>query len=394
MIEELKRHLQSVGKTDESWLDLAKRFNILPNGTNKQRSDKVRRVASNINWNKNVLVNTPLAEQPNIFKQIGGCEVSHDYGKINSPYNQLQPYYFYFPYEKPSEEEIQKQLERVSPANRNSLQDVQKEKEWDEFRKWKESKNIQPVKRSEDGMHIVIGCTHCPYENQELVVKLCSFISDYKHKIAGFHLIGDFMNMGALSPHNDKTVDLTGYTLGQEYLAGNKLLDIFDSVLPKNIRKTYLGGNHEFWYDRYVSNIKNFKTADALPSPYDALKLVQRGYEVKTDWKEDFFIVGSYHLIHGLYCSTNPCKAHIDKLRQNVLFAHTHRIGQHFEGKLHGMNIGTFADINSEGFKYSSRIERQAWNNGFGIISVSGNESQAELIVCNNNSFYYAGKKY
>lgn len=99
------------------------------------------------------------------------------------------------------------------------------------------------------------------------------------------------MNMGALSPHNDKTIDLTGYTLGQEYLAGNKLLDIFDSVLPKNIRKTYLGGNHEFWYDRYISNIKNYKTADALPSPYDALKLVQRGYEVKTDWKEDFFVV-------------------------------------------------------------------------------------------------------
>lgn len=382
MIEELKRHLQSVGKTDESWLDLAKRFNILPNGTNKQRSDKVRRVASNINWNKNVLVNTPLVEQPdNIFNQISGCEVSHDYGKINSP----DSFYTY-------QGQTNDLVLRTDQSNTTIQQ--QHNKDWEEFRKWKESKNIQPVKRSEDGMHLVIGCTHCPYENQELVVKLCSFISDYKHKIAGFHLIGDFMNMGALSPHNDKTVDLTGYTLGQEYLAGNKLLDIFDSVLPKNIRKTYLGGNHEFWYDRYVSNIKNFKTADALPSPYNALKLVQRGYEVKTDWKEDFFIVGSYHLIHGLYCSTNPCKAHIDKLRQNVLFAHTHRIGQHFEGKLHGMNIGTFADINSDGFKYSSRIERQAWNNGFGIINVSGNESQAELIVCNNNKFFYGGKQY
>lgn len=371
MIEELKRHLQSVGKTDESWLDLAKRFNILPNGTNKQRSDKVRRVASNINWNKDVLINTPLAEQPSeIFRTDSN---TFSYAQEVSPMTiNAQPVYndeFY---------------------NRTTI----KNKEWDEFRKWKESKNIQPVKRSEDGMHLVIGCAHCPYENQELVVKLCSFISDYKHKIAGFHLIGDFMNMGALSPHNDKTVDLTGYTLGQEYFAGNKLLDVFDSVLPKNIRKTYLGGNHEFWYDRYVSNIKNFKTADALPSPYDALKLVQRGYEVKTDWKEDFFIVGSYHLIHGLYCSTNPCKAHIDKLRQNVLFAHTHRVGQYFEGKLHGMNIGTLADINSEGFKYSSRIERQAWNNGFGVITVQGDYSQAELIVCTDNSFTYAGKKY
>lgn len=405
MIEELKKHLQSVGKTDESWLDLAKRFNILPNGTNKQRSDKVRKVYNNITKldlvidpevrNKEIFVNKitellctnkitpsefqnycnsyPNVPQPNTIMTTGTTNLwgsPSDY-PFTAPFSN--------PYKNPYVHE--------EPAKVKS-------KDWEEFEKWKQSKNIQPVKRSEDGMHLVIGCAHCPYENQELVVKLCSFISDYKHKIAGFHLIGDFMNMGALSPHNDKTVDLTGYTLGQEYFAGNKLLDVFDSVLPKNIRKTYLGGNHEFWYDRYVSNIKNFKTADALPSPYDALKLVQRGYEVKTDWKEDFFIVGSYHLIHGLYCSTNPCKAHIDKLRQNVLFAHTHRVGQHFEGKLHGMNIGTLADINSEGFKYSSRIERQAWNNGFGVITVQGDYSQAELIVCTDNSFTYAGKKY
>lgn len=372
MIEELKKHLQSVGKTDESWLDLAKRFNILPNGTNKQRSDKVRKIFNSLDKRVEYAPDYvsyctiyPPPPQPTITIPTS----SYNIGTIwDSEMKSFVP-------------------EVVGNIRQSS-------KEWDEFRKWKESKNIQPVKRSEDGMHLVIGCAHCPYENQELVVKLCSFISDYKHKIAGFHLIGDFMNMGALSPHNDKTVDLTGYTLGQEYFAGNKLLDVFDSVLPKNIRKTYLGGNHEFWYDRYVSNIKNFKTADALPSPYDALKLVQRGYEVKTDWKEDFFIVGSYHLIHGLYCSTNPCKAHIDKLRQNVLFAHTHRVGQYFEGKLHGMNIGTLADINSEGFKYSSRIERQAWNNGFGVITVQGDYSQAELIVCTDNSFTYAGKKY
>ena len=48
MIEELKKHLLSEGKTD-SWLNLAIQFNILPNGTNKQRSDKVRQIASKIN---------------------------------------------------------------------------------------------------------------------------------------------------------------------------------------------------------------------------------------------------------------------------------------------------------------------------------------------------------
>ena len=112
MIEELKRHLQSVGKTD-SWLNLAVQFNILPNASNKQRSDKVRKVASNINWNKNVLLNTPLEQQP------------------------------------------------------YSIFTSRQQREWGEFRKWKESKNIQPVKKV-NGIHIVLPDIHIPYHNKEL----------------------------------------------------------------------------------------------------------------------------------------------------------------------------------------------------------------------------------
>lgn len=279
MIEELKRHLQSVGKTDESWLDLAKRFNILPNGTNKQRSDKVRRVASNINWNKNVLINTPLDQQPdNIFNQnsITSTGILPPYGSIgdciiDNPFSSQRDW-------------------------RDQLNET-KSKEWDEFRKWKESKNITTIKKV-NGIHIILPDIHVPYHNKELLVKLASFIQDNKHQIIGFHLIGDYLDLKSLSSHDDKTIDKSGWTLGKEYEAGNLILDMFDSILPKNIQKTYLYGNHEDRYFRYISNIKNYKTADAIQSPTQALKLKERGYEVFENWKEDSVQVGKYELIH------------------------------------------------------------------------------------------------
>ena len=210
----------------------------------------------------------------------------------------------------------------------------------------------------------------------------------------GFHLLGDYLDLKSLSSHDDKTIDKSGWTLGREYEAGNLILDMFDSILPKNIEKSFLYGNHEDRYFRYISNIKNYKTGDAILSPTQALKLKERGYNVYENWKEDFIQCGKYQIIHGVYCTQNSTKSHMDKMRTSLIFGHTHRVGQHFEGNLHSLNIGTFADINSDGFKYLSRVERQFWTNGFSIVNVHDNYSHAELITCSNNSFFWGGKKY
>lgn len=367
MIEELKKHLQSVGKTDESWLDLAKRFNILPNGTNKQRSDKVRKIYNSIPEKKSGL-----------------------YNPANGSYipNPSNYYYAVDPYlDKASQGEM------FIWNTDDTIEHAKHNKDWEEFRKWKESKNVKPIKKT-NGIHLILPDVHIPYHNKELLVKLASFIQDNKHQIVGFHIIGDYLDLKSLSSHDDKTIDKSGWTLGREYEAGNLILDMFDSTLPKNIQKTYLYGNHEDRYFRYVSNIKNYKTADAIQSPTQALKLKERGYEVFEDWKEDFVQCGKYQLIHGNYCGTNPSKQHLDKLRNSLIFGHSHRVGQHFENGLHGLNIGTLADINSDGFKYLSRVERQSWCNGFAIVNVHGSYSQAELIICEDNGFFYNGKRY
>lgn len=388
MIEELKKHLLSEGKTD-SWLNLAIQFNILPNGTNKQRSDKVRRIFNNLP-NLNYVASSSIQTEP--YARFDSTQAvfrttstTYKDGTIIATYND-------FPNDISKANSLRDSYGNMLGSFYDPSTDLKVNTDWANFKKWEKTK--LPESKKTNGIHILLSCVHVPYHNKELIVKLASFIQDNKSKIVGFHLIGDYLDLKSLSSHDEKTIDKSGWTLKREYEAGNLILDMFDSILPKNIDKTFIYGNHEDRYFRYISNIKNYKTGDAIPSPTEALKLNQRGYRVYDDWKEDCIQIGKYQVFHGIYCTTNSTKSHVDKLRHSCIFGHTHRIGEHFEGSLHGLNIGCLADLNSEGFKYLSRIERQTWNNAFGIVNVHDNFSQAELVVCNDNSFFYAGKKY
>lgn len=249
--------------------------------------------------------------------------------------------------------------------------------------------------KAKKGMHIVLSCLHVPFENKQLVKSLAEFIDDYKDRIAGFHLIGDFLDMRSLSMHDRGNVPLQGVTLGYEYKKGNAILDYFDSVLPVECQKTFLYGNHEDRFKRLGSMNEVNQYIDALPSPEAALHLKDRGYLVKTNWREDYFKLGKLQLIHGIFCTTTAAKTHLNRMKTSVMFGHTHRVDSYYETNHGAFNIGCFADIDSEGFSYLSRIERLNWRNAFGLVHI-GDEGhfQADIISCHESSFYYGGKQY
>lgn len=244
------------------------------------------------------------------------------------------------------------------------------------------------------GIHILLGCVHVPFHNKVLLSKILNLIEDNKSIVKGFHLCGDFLDLKSLSSHDDNVIDKSNWTLGKEYKEGNNVLDQIDAVLPSNIQKTFIRGNHEDRWKRYTSNIKNYKTADSLPSPETALKLRERGYNIFTNWKEDYINIGRYEVFHGQYCNTTPAKAHATKGKKSCVFFHTHRVDQYFEKNIHSVNGGYLGDKSSIGFNYASRYEKELWQNGFVIINEFNNFSQAELIVCHNNSFCFGGKQY
>jgi len=248
---------------------------------------------------------------------------------------------------------------------------------------------------TKEGIHILSGCWHVPFQNKEMQKGLINLIKDLGDKVVGFHLLGDILDLSSLSKHNPNELGIPGITLGLEYKEGNKFLDSFESNLPFNIEKTFIYGNHEDRYFRHLKNIDNSKFADALPSPTQALNLKQRGYKIYEDWKEDFHQLGKLQLIHGEFCSKNPARTHIDKMKTSVAFVHTHRVDTCFDGEKAGFNIGWGGDSTSPAFSYVSRLIRMNWINGFALCHIDKDQNYyIQVIPIYNNKFYYNGKQY
>lgn len=99
---------------------------------------------------------------------------------------------------------------------------------------------------SSDGLYIALGCVHVPFTNKDFWKAMIKMVNYHKSDIKGIILAGDFLDLNSLSSHDRGRMPLPGLTLGVEYEAGNAYLDSLERVLPQNIRKEWLHGNHCF----------------------------------------------------------------------------------------------------------------------------------------------------
>jgi len=274
--------------------------------------------------------------------------------------------------------------------------------DYNEFLEWKRSKELKnkvietPSVKDQEGIHILMGCNHVPFEHKQLHLGVLELIKDFKKEVKGFHLMGDFLDLNTLSSHDKgKFTAVRGMTLEDEYEAGNLLLNKFDQALPENCWKTYLYGNHEDRYNRWMASMDNAKTP--LESPEDALNLKSRGYEVKTNWSQDYFTIGNdFDIFHGIYFSIHSAKAHLDKLRTSCAYVHTHRAQMYREGQMVAYNLGSCADFTSKAFNYATRPMKAQWANGFAIniVDKDGKSNVTLIHVTPDGHFYFGGKKY
>ena len=248
----------------------------------------------------------------------------------------------------------------------------------------------------QQGMHILLGCNHVPFHNVQLHRSIIELIKDYPDLIKGFHLMGDFLDMNPLSSHDKgRFTAVPGLTLDDEYAVGNELLDEFDRFLPKDCWKTYLYGNHEDRYNRWMKVMDNAKTP--LDSPEDALRLWQRGYNVKTNWAQDFITIGkNFDIFHGIYFNIHNAKKHLDTFGRDCAYVHTHRVQMYREGKLAAHNIGTCANLKSNVFGYATRAMKESWSNGFAIDMVDdyGASHLTQIVPDESGHFWFGGKYY
>tara|TARA_R110000744_G_scaffold359941_1_gene467298 strand:- start:1568 stop:2674 length:1107 start_codon:yes stop_codon:yes gene_type:complete len=253
-----------------------------------------------------------------------------------------------------------------------------------------------PELSDQTGMHLMMACHHAPFHNTRLHRGILELIKDYKHLIKGFHLMGDFLDLNPLSSHDKgRFTVVRGLTLDDEYAVGNELLDDFDMHLPKGCWKTYLYGNHEDRYNRWMAVMDNAKTP--LDSPEDALKLWKRGYNVKTNWSQDFITIGkNFDIFHGIYFNIHNAKKHLDTFGRNCAYGHTHRVQMYREGNLAAHNIGTCANLKSKVFGYATRAMKESWSNGFSIdtVDAEGLSHLTQIVPDETGGFWFAGKYY
>jgi len=242
-------------------------------------------------------------------------------------------------------------------------------------------------------INLVIGCLHAPFHNKKVWYNVLKLAKDLQKNLQGVYLIGDILDLNSLSFHEKGQYPLNGLTAEKEYKMV-KVFDELDSVLPRGVQKKLLYGNHENRWLRHKQIPDNDKIL--IESPEEHFRLRERGYEVRTNWKDDYYKIGDHlEVFHGEILGVNPAKRQLDKLKRSCMFAHSHRAGVHFDGNMGSYNIGCMVDISAPVFNYAGRLTKRNWMTGFSLVTVDdAGFYYAQLITAYNNTFFYNGKKY
>lgn len=253
----------------------------------------------------------------------------------------------------------------------------------------KKSSQVNP------GTYWITGCAHAPWHNKKMYESTFNYLSK-EVNLEGIILAGDIADLASLSSHDRGKTPIPGVTLSWEYEKVNKFLDEIDSIKSDINYKAYLYGNHEDRYLRAIKDVDIAKYGRSLISPIEGLKLDSRGYDVKTDWKNDCVSLGKYlDINHGEFLNVHSAKKTIDTYRKSIMYFHTHRFQIYLEGNVGGWNMGSGADFNAPIFGYATRAMKNSWVNSSALATLDKEGYyHIEPLLFINNKLIVNGKEY
>lgn len=281
----------------------------------------------------------------------------------------------------------------IKTVDMEALKDVDFDKQKEEAKlKWIPAKSkIAANKKKAYETMIVVSDHHIPHQDDASNNAVLKFMDDVKPD--KFAILGDFLDYGCVSHWNqgrNKTLELQ--RLKGDYIKGNVLLDEYEVRLPKNCEKHFFEGNHEEWIKDLIEKIPQL---EGLVEPTSQLKLIERGYKIYP--YNDIIKFGKLNLTHGIYACENCTKKHLDMLKVNVMFGHTHTMEIKMsssparEVAFSGYNVGCLCNMAPD----YMRGRPHGWTHGFAVVYLYPNGYfEVNMIRILNGKFIYNGKIY
>lgn len=244
---------------------------------------------------------------------------------------------------------------------------------------------------------LILPDVHRPFHNKVLWDKILQLIYDLGSSLYGLIWLGDYLDAETISRFNQGSVGLLkDRTLGQEYDEGSEGLDQVDEALHEGAKKVFMYGNHEDRFRRLVLSGDNAKYGSALKTPTEGLRLRERGYDVYDRYGEDFYLLGDHlEAMHGDYTNKYASEKHLRLGGGSYIFGHAHIVQSYHNGESASFCIGWLGDKDNPMFRYTSRLARSKWSNGFAIVHIDDQGFYyVDQITVWGNSFFVNNKKY
>lgn len=211
--------------------------------------------------------------------------------------------------------------------------------------------------------------THMRNRDRQAVDAMLSFILDYRPHI---HIIGgDLLDADGIShwPSND----LKPKSFIPEVVEARQFLDDLKSKLCRSSDILYIEGNHEDWIRQaMVAKMPEFffglDELGLLPDLKSLLDLDARGIALIP--VNEFLKIGKLHFTHGLFTGPGAPKKHLNLVKGNIYYFHTHDVLTHHEPSMHGMiesaSLGCLCRLDAPFLKGRPNN----WVHAFGIFEI------------------------
>lgn len=212
------------------------------------------------------------------------------------------------------------------------------------------------------------------------------------------YLTGDFADFYNLSQHGPKDPGIF-QTLEDEIFEVNKKLKELNNRF-KNVKKTYVMGNHEYRLDRFITNkCPEFFGVVGIEK---ILYLDHYGFEYIPYGPYQSVSIGGTDLLlrhEPLSNGKHVAKPTIEKASASVAFGHTHRLEMSYnttmDGReLVGISCGWLGDKTNPIFNYIKNFHN--WQHGFLVVDIVNGVPYYQLVHIKNykcvvNGFLYSG---